>query len=232
MTLRLATVLRNQLVGLMNSSAATQNASGSSTPMSGSFVQDKSIAVTPLKQEFNACGTTSMAMIFNSFGIPVSPQDLDARYRQGGGGTTVTNMDRAGDDVGLYSSVVNNADFNTVREEIDKNNLMAAQVTTRTGQSHYVVIHGYRVSQEGNQEILITNPASGKTMYVDYDTFAQDYWLEQRDRSGNVKTDQLLITYSADNDVPESNYAPSPLNLLVSSSTGQQLLGLVRKLKS
>ncbi len=223
---QLRRVLFNQIQNAIQNAKASQG----NTP-SGNSVAEGTIPVTPLRQEKMACGTTSMTMIFNAFGMNVTPQQLDATYRPSPNlGTPTKNMTQAGQDYGLYTSALNESDFSTIQQEIDNGNVMAALGTMPSGAGHWIVINGYRVDENGNQEILVTDPNKGTSVYHDYDEFDDTFWAERRNKiTGKAKSDNLLITYSDDNDVPPSNFDPSQAD---SSPFQQALARTLKKLRA
>lgn len=165
--------------------------------------------LNPIAQKDNACGTTSLAMIFNAFRVPVTPDELDAKYRKFRKvGTSVRSMLEAAREYGLYAEAYNRSNFKEVREHLDKKHLLVvASLDTNTKKygvsSHYVVIHGYATGPDGKPYVAVTDPGGGRHFWRKYEDLEAD-WKDPRYVNLNIGYSNTLIAISKHDDLAPS----------------------------
>lgn len=164
--------------------------------------------VTPIWQgngpgNWNACGTTALAMILNALQAEtrsslekcplITREELDAKrpfdsYTAPG---TLVKLARA---KGFQAALYNEADFEVIKRQLDSGNLLIVLENTEPrhwfSPLHYVVVHGYKDSAvPAERKLLMTNPAyreARKATYeMGYDQFFP-YW--DRVKIGKVPT--------------------------------------------
>ncbi len=121
----------------------------------------------------NGCGSTSLAMVLNYYGIDVSRQDIDNSIRRVDNSIGATPEDELqyARDHGLDAEEYNNGTWDEVKSMIDQGYPVMASVT---GQNipeipsgnlpdgrHQIVITGYETAADGTQYVLFHDPNYG-----------------------------------------------------------------------
>ena len=123
----------------------------------------------------NGCGSTSLAMILNYYGISVSREDVDKEIRRADNSIGATPEDELqfARDHGLEAEEYNNGSWEEVKSMIDKGYPVMASVT---GQNiaelpdgnlpdgrHQIAITGYEKGADGKEYVLFHDPNFGGT---------------------------------------------------------------------
>ena len=121
----------------------------------------------------NGCGSTSLAMVLNYYGIDVSRQDIDNSIRRVDNSIGATPEDELqyARDPGLDAEEYNNGTWDEVKSMIDQGYPVMASVTgqnipeTPSGNlpdgRHQIVITDYETAADGTQYVLFHDPNYG-----------------------------------------------------------------------
>jgi hypothetical protein len=170
---------------------------------------EKELDINSIKQKPKACGTTSLAMVLNYFGKDVSPDELDNQVRKGNYGTTVSLVQEAAEKQGVNAVVLNNSNYEEIKEHVDKGHGIMAVVDSferRTdGKTHFLVISGYR-EENGKRQIQITNTNGKDPTWQDYDDFVENRWSQVDIYGIDTGRDNLAIVFSTEDDLPKERF--------------------------
>jgi hypothetical protein len=118
----------------------------------------RKLPLSQLVQNGSNCGPTSLRMIFNTLGKNYNQQHVvHITFYSKILGTSPFHLKRATESVGLRASIRNYSTSQTVISVIDSGGYAMAIVSAGSS-LHYVVINGYRKSNPGKIEFLITDP--------------------------------------------------------------------------
>ena len=123
----------------------------------------------------NGCGSTSLAMVLNYYGIPVTREDIDREIRRADNSIGATPEDELqyARDHGLEAEEYNNGSWEEVKSMIDKGYPVMASVTGHNlaeqpdgnlpGGRHQIAITGYEKGADGKEYVLFHDPNHGGT---------------------------------------------------------------------
>jgi ABC-type bacteriocin/lantibiotic exporter with double-glycine peptidase domain len=161
--------------------------------------------INVIKQYDNeSCGPACMTMILNAFGKNVTERQIDDQIRaHKNEGLSPSRLLDGARMNGANGTILNNSNFAEIRENLDANNQMIAFVRNNSGGSHFVVISGYTVSDDGEISLEISDPWTGRKSTMDYDKFERDYWTNIPDGSRDSGFDKCIIVFSDRNTLPQ-----------------------------
>jgi uncharacterized protein YvpB len=128
--------------------------------------------IKPIKQEGNACGTTSAAMIFDYLGKPTKPEALDAEIRRADIFTAPHDIVEAAHRRGIQAAPYNNANLDEVAAHLKRGRPVQALI--KTGRSleslHYVAITAI-----DDKTVHFLDPATGKNAHLSRAEFEKQW---------------------------------------------------------
>lgn len=160
------------------------------------------LKVPIMRQDRNACGTTSLAMIGEFFGRSISPQEIDRAIRTYGLGTAPDNLLSFARDNGFRAEMKNEASIDDLTRMIDQG--VPPMIMVEPGDPndmtlHYVVVSGYDRGPDGEvSRLKLTDPNGREREVTPQELMAS--WDNLRVRNVSTGDRRLMLTF-----VPEGN---------------------------
>ena len=160
------------------------------------------LKVPIMRQDRNACGTTSLAMIGQYFGQTISPQEIDRAIRTYGLGTAPDNLLQFARDNGFRAEMKNEASIDDLTRMIDQG--VPPMIMVEPGDPndmtlHYVVVSGYDRGPDGEvSRLKLTDPNGREREVTPQELMAS--WDSLRVRNISTGDSRLMLTF-----VPEGN---------------------------
>jgi hypothetical protein len=157
----------------------------------------------------NACGSSSLAMIMNYLGVPVSRQDIDREIRRVDQGLPPQPLIDYAREHGLEAEFYNHGSWDELKGFIDRGIPVQAQINTEADGSkthmHWVAVVGFRTDPKtGEEQIGFRNSADkGKVDWMSRAEFEKK-WSHPLDGAGY---DNSFIAYApGGTDLPPSRW--------------------------
>jgi hypothetical protein len=110
-----------------------------------------------------ACGTTSLAMIFQHYGINMTPDQIDHEIRRANVGVAPERLVDFARSQGLNAEQYNNGSWDELKGMLDKGIPCMVQIDPDSPDNfntHYVDVTGYKTDADGKQYVTISDPSS------------------------------------------------------------------------
>jgi hypothetical protein len=166
----------------------------------------------PVSQgDSNACGSSSLAMIMNYLGVPVTRQDIDREIRRIDQGLPPQPLIDYARDHGLEAEFYNHGSWDELKGFIDRGIPVQAQINTQADGSktnmHWVAVVGFRTdTTTGEEQIGVRNSAKpyyGEVQWMSRAEFEKK-WSHPLDGAGY---DNSFIAYApGGTDLPPSRW--------------------------
>ncbi|HUL64895.1 MAG TPA: C39 family peptidase [Burkholderiaceae bacterium] len=159
----------------------------------------------------NACGSSSLTMIMNYLGVPVTRQDIDSEIRRVDQGLPPQPMIDYAREHGLEAEFYNNGSWDELKGFINRGIPVQAQINTEADGAkthmHWVAVVGFRTDPKtGEEQIGVRNsakPYKGEVQWMSRAEFEKK-WTHPLDGAGY---DNSFIAYApAGTDLPPSRW--------------------------